>query len=56
MKPLGIEGFATTGGLKLLTRNLLPWLDLWFGEPGSTGRYVKETHSGEYTIIELETN
>ena len=55
MKPLQVEGIATPAGLKMRTRNLLPWLDLWFGETGVAARLLKANQLGADTVIELRT-
>lgn len=50
MGPLRIEGTETPNGLRIRARNLLPWLDLWYGEPGAAARHLKvsEIESGFY--------
>lgn len=54
MGPLGIEGLANSGGVQLRSRNLLPWLDLWFGEPGAATRHLGAVRIGEDYIIALD--
>ncbi len=53
MKPLRIEGFATLAGMKLKSRNLLPWLDLWFGEPGAATRHLQVTHQDGIEVLDV---
>ncbi|MDE2759228.1 MAG: hypothetical protein OXH90_02865 [Paracoccaceae bacterium] len=48
-----IEGIGNTEDLRLRTRNLLPWLDLWFGVPGTAARHLQAVQTGEVTVMVL---
>lgn len=52
--PLNIEAIGNSRGIRLRTRNLLPWLDLWFGEPGAAARHLGVHLVGEDAVILLE--
>lgn len=43
MNPLRLEGLLTPAGMQVQARNLLPWLDLWFGEPDAAARHLQAT-------------
>lgn len=52
MEPLAIKGImGTSGEIRLRTRNLLPWLDLWFGEPGTAARHLKSQQVGNDAVM-----
>ena len=54
MGPLNIDGIKNSAGLQLRTQNHLPWLDLWYGEPGSATQYLGGHQVGEDTVIILD--
>ncbi len=53
MNPFRLEGLLTPAGMQVQARNLLPWLDLWFGEPGAAARHLQSTQQDGIEVLNV---